>query len=62
MGRVLAEHLALVAGTQLTTERNNRGNRQGAALLASWLPRLLADEATSLQLGRYLQQPEDMPE
>ncbi len=43
-------------------ERNNRGNRQGAALLASWLPRLLADEATALQLGRYQQQPEDLAE
>ncbi|MEE4342824.1 CYTH domain-containing protein [Pseudomonas alliivorans] len=45
-----------------TAERNNRGNRQGAALLASWLPRLLADEATALQLGRYQQQPEDLAE
>ncbi|GFM88172.1 adenylate cyclase [Pseudomonas cichorii] len=45
-----------------TVERNNRGNRQGAALLASWLPRLLADEATALQLGRYQQQPEDLAE
>ena len=45
-----------------TVERNNRGNRQGAAQLASWLPRLLADEATALQLGRYQQQPEDLAE
>jgi inorganic triphosphatase YgiF len=45
-----------------TAERNNRGNRQGAALLASWLPRLLADEATALQLSRYQQQPEDLAE
>jgi inorganic triphosphatase YgiF len=45
-----------------TAERNNRGNRQGAALLASWLPRLLADEATALQLNRYQQQPEDLAE
>ncbi|MFJ4141993.1 inorganic triphosphatase [Pseudomonas sp. NPDC089734] len=45
-----------------TAERSNRGNRQGAALLASWLPRLLADEATALQLGRYQQQPEDLAE
>jgi inorganic triphosphatase YgiF len=45
-----------------TTERNNRGNRQGAAQLDSWLPRLLADEATALQLGRYQQQPEDLAE
>lgn len=43
-------------------ERNNRGNRQGAALLASWLPRLLAEEATALQLSRYQQQPEDLAE
>jgi inorganic triphosphatase YgiF len=45
-----------------TVERNNRGNRQGAALLYSWLPRLLAEEATALQLGRYQQQPEDLAE
>jgi inorganic triphosphatase YgiF len=45
-----------------TAERNNRGNRQGAAQLTSWLPRLLADEATALQLGRYQQQPEDLAE
>ncbi|OCR26468.1 adenylate cyclase [Pseudomonas syringae] len=45
-----------------TAERNNRGNRQGAAQLASWLPRLLADEARALQLGRYQQQPEDLAE
>ena len=45
-----------------TTERNTRGNRQGAALLSSWLPRLLGEEATSLQLSRYQQQPEDLAE
>jgi inorganic triphosphatase YgiF len=45
-----------------TAERNNRGNRQGAALLYSWLPRLLAEEATALQLDRYQQQPEDLAE
>ena len=45
-----------------TAERSNRGNRQGAALLSSWLPRLLAEEATSLQLDRYQQQPEDLAE
>jgi inorganic triphosphatase YgiF len=45
-----------------TVERNNRGNRQGAAQLDSWLPRFLADEATALQLGRYQQQPEDLAE
>ncbi|QIH11632.1 MULTISPECIES: CYTH domain-containing protein [unclassified Pseudomonas] len=43
-------------------ERNTRGNRQGAAQLSSWLPRLLADEASSLQLPRYQQQPEDLAE
>ncbi|WP_273823286.1 inorganic triphosphatase [Pseudomonas asplenii] len=45
-----------------TVERANRGNRQGAAQLQSWLPRLLADEAVALQLGRYQQQPEDLAE
>ena len=45
-----------------TAERNTRGNRQGAALLSSWLPRLLGEEATSLQLSRYQQQPEDLAE
>ena len=45
-----------------TTERTTRGNRQGAAQLQNWLPRLLAEEATSLQLGRYQQQPEDLAE
>ncbi|WP_460140696.1 CYTH domain-containing protein [Pseudomonas sp. S2_E01] len=45
-----------------TADRNVRGNRQGAAQLASWLPRLLAEEATSLQLQRYQQQPEDLAE
>ncbi|WP_419737305.1 inorganic triphosphatase [Pseudomonas sp. COR18] len=45
-----------------TVERPNRGNRQGAAQLQSWLPRLLADEAVALQLGRYQQQPEDLAE
>ncbi len=43
-------------------ERTTRGNRQGAAQLQNWLPRLLAEEATSLQLGRYQQQPEDLAE
>ncbi|MGV8862481.1 MAG: inorganic triphosphatase [Pseudomonas sp.] len=45
-----------------TADRNTRGNRQGAAQLANWVPRLLAEEATSLQLGRYQQQPEDLAE
>jgi inorganic triphosphatase YgiF len=43
-------------------DRNVRGNRQGAAQLGSWLPRLLGEEATSLQLQRYQQQPEDLAE
>lgn len=45
-----------------TADRNTRGNRQGAAQLTNWVPRLLAEEATSLQLGRYQQQPEDLAE
>ncbi|WP_137886401.1 inorganic triphosphatase [Pseudomonas sp. 2FE] len=45
-----------------TAERNNRGNRQGAAVLGNWLPHLLAEEAVALQLGRYQQQPEDLAE
>ncbi|MGH8435714.1 MAG: inorganic triphosphatase, partial [Pseudomonas sp.] len=45
-----------------TVERNNRGNRQGAAVLGNWLPHLLAEEAVALQLGRYQQQPEDLAE
>jgi inorganic triphosphatase YgiF len=43
-------------------DRNTRGNRQGAAQLGNWLPRLLADEAVALQLPRYQQQPEDLAE
>ncbi|MBP8171484.1 MAG: inorganic triphosphatase [Pseudomonas sp.] len=45
-----------------TAERNNRGNRQGAAALGNWLPTLLKDEGTDLQLKRYQQQPEDLAE
>jgi inorganic triphosphatase YgiF len=45
-----------------TADRNTRGNRQGAAQLNNWVPRLLGEEATSLQLGRYQQQPEDLAE
>jgi len=45
-----------------TTGRNNRGNRQGAAELGNWLPRLLGEEAEALQLLRYQQQPEDLAE
>ncbi|NWB91212.1 CYTH domain-containing protein [Pseudomonas agarici] len=42
--------------------RTTRGDRQGAAQLQNWLARLLAEEATSLQLARYQQQPEDLAE
>ena len=45
-----------------TAERNNRGNRQGNAMLSSWVPRFLGDEATALNLARYQQQPEDLAE
>jgi hypothetical protein len=45
-----------------TVERTNRGNRQGNAMLSSWLPRFLGDEATALNLARYQQQPEDLAE
>ncbi|MBY8929185.1 inorganic triphosphatase [Pseudomonas sp. Wu6] len=45
-----------------TEARNVRGNRQGAAQITNWLPRLLADDAVALQLPRYQQQPEDLAE
>jgi inorganic triphosphatase YgiF len=45
-----------------TIERNNRGNRQGAAMVESWVARFLADEATAVNLARYQQQPEDLAE
>ncbi|MGB4072174.1 inorganic triphosphatase [Pseudomonas sp.] len=45
-----------------TVERNNRGNRQGAAPLGNWLPTLIAEEGADLQLRRYVQQPEDLAE
>jgi inorganic triphosphatase YgiF len=45
-----------------TVERNNRGNRQGAAQLSSWLGHFFSEEGTALQLGRYQQQPEDLAE
>ena len=45
-----------------TVERNNRGNRQGAAPLGNWLPTLIAEEGAALQLKRYVQQPEDLAE
>ncbi len=44
------------------TARNERGNRQGQAPIGKWLPRLLAEEASDLQLKRYQQQPEDLAE
>lgn len=49
-------------GRLWTVERNNRGNRQGAAQLQSWLGHLLAEEGAALQLPRYQQQPEDLAE
>lgn len=49
-------------GRTWTIERNNRGNRQGAAQLQSWLGHLLAEEGAALQLARYQQQPEDLAE
>ncbi|MEQ7921883.1 CYTH domain-containing protein [Xanthomonas sp. WHRI 1810A] len=45
-----------------TVERNNRGNRQGAAMVESWVARFLADEAVAVNLARYQQQPEDLAE
>ncbi|HBX57891.1 inorganic triphosphatase [Pseudomonas sp. UBA2684] len=45
-----------------TVARNNRGNRQGAAVLGNWLPTLLGEEGRTLQLIRYQQQPEDLAE
>lgn len=45
-----------------THERNNRGNKQGALPLESWLPRVLAEEAAALKLDRYQLQPEDLAE
>lgn len=45
-----------------TVERNERGNRQGKAVLGNWLPRLLAEEGEALKLDRYKRQPEDLSE
>ncbi|GLU36365.1 inorganic triphosphatase [Pseudomonas sp. NBRC 100443] len=42
--------------------RNERGDRQGAAALGKWLPRLLAEEAEGLPLARAQQQPELLAE
>ncbi|WP_028241719.1 CYTH domain-containing protein [Stutzerimonas azotifigens] len=43
-------------------ERNERGNRQGAAELGNWLTRTLAEEAAALQLTNYEQRPEGLAE
>ncbi|MDZ5604885.1 CYTH domain-containing protein [Pseudomonas sp. RP23018S] len=45
-----------------TLERNNRGDRQGKAQLASWLMHLLGEEGRDLQLSLYVQRPEDLGE
>ena len=52
----------LMARSWTVDRGTTRGNRQGAAQLASWLPRLLSDEAIALRLNRYQQQPEDLAE
>ena len=52
----------LLARSWTIDRGTTRGNRQGAAQLASWLPRLLSDEAIALRLNRYQQQPEDLAE
>lgn len=49
-------------GRSWTQGRNARGERQGQAAIGRWLPRLLAEEAVSLQLDRYRRQPEDLAE
>ena len=45
-----------------TAERTKRGDRQGSAQLANWLAHLLFEEARTLQLPLYQQQPEDLAE
>ncbi|WP_028695636.1 inorganic triphosphatase [Pseudomonas cremoricolorata] len=45
-----------------TSERPNRGERQGKAQLASWLMHLLGEEGRALQLPLYAQRPEDLAE
>ncbi|HKS11554.1 MAG TPA: CYTH domain-containing protein [Pseudomonas sp.] len=45
-----------------TVERTKRGDRQGSAQLANWLAHLLFEEARTLQLPLYQQQPEDLAE
>lgn len=43
-------------------ERKGRGERQGKALLASWLAHLIAEEGRALKLSLYTQRPEDLAE
>ncbi|MGY2955482.1 inorganic triphosphatase YgiF [Pseudomonas sp. TE6349] len=45
-----------------TAERKGRGERQGKALLASWLAHLIAEEGRALKLSLYSQRPEDLAE
>ncbi|MBF8673164.1 inorganic triphosphatase [Pseudomonas fulva] len=45
-----------------TAERKGRGERQGKALLASWLAHLIAEEGRALKLSLYTQRPEDLAE
>jgi len=45
-----------------TVERKGRGERQGKALLASWLAHLIAEEGRALKLSLYTQRPEDLAE
>lgn len=45
-----------------TAERKGRGERQGKALLASWLAHLIVEEGRALKLSLYTQRPEDLAE
>lgn len=47
---------------QWQAKRTARGARQGAASLPKWLMQFLKDEATALQVERYIRQPEDLVE
>lgn len=47
---------------QWQKKRTARGTRQGAAVLQNWLLQFLQDEATALQVNRYMRQPEDLAE
>ncbi|MBB3102640.1 inorganic triphosphatase [Azomonas macrocytogenes] len=42
--------------------RKERGNRLGKAELGKWLPRMLAEEATAMQLPNYQNHINDLPE